>query len=112
VKSPLPRNATLATLLLLLVTGAAFAQGAGRHAAGRGGPAASPTGLAYGAGYQVRQMRQAEREGQRAHQANTKTDGECLPATTPARETEPASAKDAGQTRAPAHRDACVAAKP
>ena len=110
VKTLLLRNATLVTLLM--VAGAAFAQGPGRHAAGRGGPTASPTGLAYGSGYQARRMQQAEREGQRARQANTKTDDEYAPSTTPPSEPEPARAKEPGQNPAPAHRDTCAATKP
>lgn len=103
-------NATLATLVL--VTGAAFAQGPERHTAGRSGPAASPSGLGYGAGYQARRVQQAEREGAPARQANTKTEGHCAPATTPPSASEPARSKDSGQTPASARRDAWVATKP
>ena len=102
MKNLLLRNATLLTLLLM--TGAAFAQGPGRHAGGRSGPTASPTGLAYGSGYQARRMQQAERESQRARQATTKTNDECAP--------EPARAKEPGQNPAPALRDTCAAKRP
>lgn len=110
MKTLLLCNATLVTLLM--VAGAAFAQGPGRHAAGRGSPAASPTDLAYGSGHQARRMQQAEREGQRARQATTKADDECAPSTTPSREPEPARAKEPGQNPAPARRDTCAATKP
>jgi hypothetical protein len=110
MKTLLLRNATLLTLLL--AAAAAFAQGPGRHAAGRGGPAVSPTGLAYGAGYQARRMQQVGREGQREGQATNQSDGACPPATRPARGPEPARAKEPGQTPAPARRDTCAATKP
>ena len=110
MKTLLLRSATLVTLLL--VTGASFAQGHGRHAAGRSGSAASPTALAYGTGYQARRMQEAEREGQRGRQATTKADAKCVPATAPTREPDPARAKEPGQTPAPARRDACAANKP
>ncbi|MBT9499622.1 MAG: hypothetical protein IV092_00150 [Burkholderiaceae bacterium] len=110
MKTLLLRNATLLTLLL--VTGSAFAQGPGRHAGGRSGLAASPTGLAYGSGYQARRMQQAERESQRARHATTTSKDECASATAPPREPEPARAKEAGQNPAPALRDTCAATKP
>lgn len=106
------RKATLVTLLV--VANAAFAQGHGRHGMGRGCPAASAPGLClgYGAGYQARRMQQAERDDQRIHQVAKSTDDECEPATTPTRGSEPARAKEPGQTPAPVRRDACVATKP
>ena len=112
MKTLLLRNAMLVTLLLL--TGAAFAQGPGpgRHAGGRSGPTASPTGLAYGSGYQARRMQQAERESQRARQATTKTNDECATATAPPHEPEPARAKEPGQNPAPVLRDTCAAKRP